>query len=86
MFLNHAHSLESPLYKTQGTVLYSLNQGGANMRSVDATQFSIPIRVKNTLDRYKAENKEKILKTLKKSKRLVTNGDAIEYLLLEVRK
>jgi len=56
------------------------------MRSVDATQFSIPIRVKNTLDRYKAENKEKILKTLKKTKRLVTNGDAIEYLLLEARK
>ena len=56
------------------------------MRSIDATQFSIPIRVKNTLDRYKAENKEKILTALKKHKRMVTNGDAIEFLLLEVKR
>lgn len=56
------------------------------MRSIDATQFSIPIRVKNTLDRYKAEHKEKILAALKKQKRMVTNGDAIEFLLMEVKR
>ena len=56
------------------------------MRNVDSTQFSISIKVKNTLDRYKAENKEKILVAMKKKKRMVTNSDAIEYLLMEVKR
>ena len=47
------------------------------------TQLSIEMAVKNGLDRFKAENKEVILERYKdlKRKRLVTNGDAIRFLL-----
>jgi len=81
VFLNHAHSFESPLYKTQGAVLYSFNQGGANMRSTDATQFSITIGTKNRLDKFKAEYKEEILEKYALKKRMITNDKAIECLL-----
>ncbi|MBR9701159.1 hypothetical protein GOV11_04810 [Candidatus Woesearchaeota archaeon] len=45
------------------------------------TQFGIDTGVKDRLDTYKAINKEKILVHMQKKKRLVTNSDAIAYLL-----
>jgi len=50
-----------------------------------ATQFSIETDTKNRLDRYKAENKEKIIHAFSKKKRFVTNTDAIRYLLDKVK-
>lgn len=50
-----------------------------------ATQFSIETDTKNRLDRYKAENKEKIIHAFSKTKRFVTNTDAIRYLLDKVK-
>jgi len=49
------------------------------------TQFSVGVDVKNRLDRYKAQNKEKILEYYDKKKRFVTNTDVIRYLLDGVR-
>jgi hypothetical protein len=51
------------------------------MRSVESTQFSVDISVKDRLDRYKAENKEEIIARLKARRRLVTNSMVIQYLL-----
>lgn len=49
------------------------------------TQFSVAIKAKNRLDRYKAERKEEIISALKLKRRLVTNSHAIEYLLDQVK-
>lgn len=45
------------------------------------TQFGIAIDCKNRLDRFKSDNKEKIIERYKKKKQLVTNTDAINYLM-----
>jgi hypothetical protein len=50
------------------------------------TQFSIAIDVKNSLDKFKANHKERILKDLRKSRRLVTNSDAVRFLLSNQKK
>lgn len=50
-------------------------------REEGATQLSISIKAKNRLDVFKAENKEIIIAKYKKNRRMVTNTDAIEYLL-----
>jgi hypothetical protein len=51
-----------------------------------STQFGISVRTKDALDKFKAQNKDVILAKLKKKRRLVTNGDVIDYLLLQVKK
>lgn len=45
------------------------------------TQFSIKMKTKNRLDEYKALCKEDIIQYFAKEKRLVTNDDAINYVL-----
>lgn len=45
------------------------------------TQFGIDVGVKNDLDKFKAMHKSEILVFRKKKKRLVTNTDAIAFLL-----
>jgi hypothetical protein len=49
------------------------------------TQFSVVDKTKNRLDRYKAENKEKIIAHLKLDRRMVSNTHAIEFLLDQVK-
>ena len=51
------------------------------MRSPNAAQFSIDAKTKDRLDRYKAENKDTIIKKLGLRRRLVTNTHVIDYLL-----
>jgi hypothetical protein len=50
------------------------------------TQFGIDVGVKNDLDKFKAMRKGEILLFRKKKKRLVTNTDAIAYLLFIAKK
>jgi hypothetical protein len=56
------------------------------MRSSTATQFSVEIETKDSLDRYKVEHKEEILAFAKSRKRYVTNTMAIGYLLAQAAK
>ena len=51
------------------------------VRAFDATQFAISAEQKNRLDRFKADHKEQILKHCKKTRRLVSNDNVIQYLL-----
>ena len=51
------------------------------MRGPDDTQFSIKWATKRRLDEFKVHEGERILKALKKERRLVSNDDAIKYLL-----
>jgi hypothetical protein len=50
------------------------------------TQFGIDITVKNEFDRFKALHKDEILIFRRKKKRLVTNTDAVAYLLAVEKK
>ena len=52
----------------------------------EATQCVLKISTKNELDIFKSMHKDKILKKVKKTKRFVTNDDAIRYLLAMVKK
>lgn len=56
------------------------------MRNPTATQFAIEADVKDELDRLKSDRKEEILGALKKTRRQVTNSDAIKYLLMEMKR
>jgi len=49
------------------------------------TQFSIKLKTKHRLDRYKSHHKEGIIEKYKKQKNFATNDDAINHLLDAVR-
>jgi hypothetical protein len=57
------------------------NHFGVRGMAGDLTQMSIDIKVKNTLDRFKAKNKEIIIEKYGLSKRIATNSWAIQLLL-----
>lgn len=48
---------------------------------MEFTQFRIDIEVKDRLDQFKAEKKEQILQKYDKKRRMVTNADAIRFML-----
>ncbi len=51
------------------------------MRDTESTQLNIGVKTKNSLDLYKAQNKEIIIRHFKKKRRMVTNNDVISFLL-----
>jgi hypothetical protein len=51
------------------------------MRGPDETQFSIKFGVKRQLDAFKVSHADQILRACNKKRRLVSNSDAIQYLL-----
>lgn len=55
------------------------------MRENESTQLNVGVKTKNGLDLYKAQNKEIILRHLKKKRLMVTNDDVIAYLLYKVK-
>ena len=54
------------------------------IKPIVKTQFSIETKVKNRLDRYKAERKEDIIDHYGLKRRHISNTKAIEYLLDKV--
>lgn len=56
------------------------------MRGPDETQFSIKFDVKRQLDAFKVSHADRILKACNKKRRLVSNSDAIQYLLTQQNK
>jgi hypothetical protein len=55
------------------------------MRVKESTQLNVGVQTKNRLDLYKAQHKETILKRLKKKRLMVTNDDAISFLLMNAK-